>query len=52
VDPTAENGVPDGHDVLFVVHADGRLDPITIDRTMVPQAGVTLVLLGPAPNSR
>jgi hypothetical protein len=44
----AGDPVPDGHDLLFVVCADGRLVPVTEHRRPAPETGDTLVLLGPA----
>ncbi|MFF9909163.1 cation:proton antiporter [Streptomyces sp. NPDC013457] len=41
--------LPPEHDTLFVVRADHQLDPVTETRKSAPQAGDTLVLLGPAP---
>jgi NhaP-type Na+/H+ or K+/H+ antiporter len=41
-------GTPAGSDLLFLVRADGRLDPVTRARPPEPQAGDTMVLLGPA----
>jgi NhaP-type Na+/H+ or K+/H+ antiporter len=44
------DGMPGaGHDVLFVVGADGQLTSATQARTPVPQAGDTVVSLGPVP---
>jgi hypothetical protein len=44
------NGVlPTGHDVLFLVRADGQLVTVTQTGTMVPQGGDTVVSLGPVP---
>jgi NhaP-type Na+/H+ or K+/H+ antiporter len=43
-----EDGVPAGSDLLFVVRADGRLDPATRDHTPTYGAGDVLVVLGPA----
>jgi NhaP-type Na+/H+ or K+/H+ antiporter len=40
--------VPAGHDLLFVVRADGRLIPVTGAERPPPEAGDTLLLLGPA----
>ncbi|HEY2288021.1 MAG TPA: cation:proton antiporter [Streptosporangiaceae bacterium] len=37
--------LPSGHEVLFVVHADGRLDPATRQRAPVLAAGDSVVLL-------
>ncbi|WP_431676823.1 cation:proton antiporter [Kitasatospora sp. KL5] len=39
---------PPGHQVLFLVRPDGRLLPVTEDRTPQPAAGDMAVLLGPA----
>ncbi|MBT2389205.1 cation:proton antiporter [Streptomyces sp. ISL-1] len=43
----AADVLPSGHDTLFVVRADGRLDPVTEDHAVTPRAGDTVVLLGP-----
>lgn len=43
-----DGAIPVGHDVLFVVRTDGRLDPVTEHGAPAPQAGDTVVLLGPA----
>jgi hypothetical protein len=44
------NGVPRaGHDVLFLVRADGQLAAVTQTGTMVAQDGDTVVSLGPVP---
>jgi NhaP-type Na+/H+ or K+/H+ antiporter len=40
---------PQGAEPLFVLHADGRLDPVTAATTPEAQHGDTLVLLGPVP---
>lgn len=40
--------VPAGYDVLLVVRADGRLDPVTPSHTVERGAGDAAVLLGPA----
>jgi NhaP-type Na+/H+ or K+/H+ antiporter len=37
--------LPSGHEVLFVVHADGQLDPATRQRAPVLAAGDSVVLL-------
>ncbi|MFG3346060.1 cation:proton antiporter [Streptomyces sp. NPDC048018] len=42
---------PPGHDTLFVVRADHRLDPVTERQETVAQEGDTVVLLGPAPST-
>ncbi|MEY9949704.1 cation:proton antiporter [Kitasatospora sp. GAS1066B] len=44
--------LPAGHDLLFVVRDDGRLDPVTEGATPVPRTGDHLVLLGPAGDGR
>ncbi|MFI1167966.1 cation:proton antiporter [Streptomyces sp. NPDC020801] len=41
--------LPPGHDVLFVVRHDGRLEPVTEALPVTAEPGDTLVLLGPAP---
>jgi hypothetical protein len=43
----ASDGIPVGGDLLFLVRADGRLDPVTQVGPPEPQAGDTMVLLGP-----
>jgi len=43
----AGNGIPAGGDLLFLVRAAGRLDPVTRAGPPEPQTGDTLVLLGP-----
>ncbi|GGV81746.1 cation:proton antiporter [Streptomyces massasporeus] len=48
VRPASEQRPP-GHDTLFVVRADGRLEPVTEAREVAPAEGDTLVLLGPVP---
>ncbi|MBN0044361.1 sodium:proton exchanger [Streptomyces actuosus] len=40
---------PPGHDALFLVSRDGRLEPVTGTPPDGPAPGDTLVLLGPAP---
>ncbi|GJF31378.1 cation:proton antiporter [Kitasatospora sp. NE20-6] len=40
--------VPPGHDTLFTLRPDGKLDPVTASRPAAPQEGGTAVLLGPA----
>ncbi|TFE52337.1 sodium:proton exchanger [Streptomyces sp. ICN441] len=40
---------PPGHDALFVLGADGRLEPVTESRPARPGPGDRVVLLGPAP---
>ncbi|MEV6054733.1 hypothetical protein [Streptomyces sp. NPDC052107] len=44
---TASEPRPPGHDALFVVRRDGRLEPVTGDRPVAARQGDTLVLLGP-----
>lgn len=44
----ADRAAPDGHDLLFVVRADGRLVPVTEHGRPAPEKDDTLVLLGPA----
>jgi len=44
----AGGAIPDDHDLLLVIHADGRLVPVTERERPVPEEGDTLVLLGPA----
>lgn len=43
---------PPGHDALFVLRADGRLEPVTEERPARPGPGDRIVLLGPAPDGR
>jgi hypothetical protein len=44
------NGVlPAGHDLLFLVRADGQLPAVTHTGTPAPEAGDTIVSLGPVP---
>ncbi len=45
-------GVPAGYDLLFVVRADGRLEPVTRDQAPAYGSGDVLVVLGPAPLTR
>ncbi|GAA1082312.1 cation:proton antiporter [Kitasatospora arboriphila] len=47
----AADPFPPGHELLFVVRADGRLEPVTEAQDVVPAADDTLVLLGPVPNA-
>ena len=44
----ADGSAPAGHDLLFLVRSDGRLEPATEGNRPLPQAGDTLVLLAPA----
>jgi hypothetical protein len=39
--------LPPGQDLLFIVRADGQLTAVTQTRMPTPQAGDTLVYLGP-----
>ncbi|MFF3325649.1 cation:proton antiporter [Streptomyces sp. NPDC002889] len=48
VQPASEPLPPD-HDMLFVVRADGRLEPVTEAQKVTPLEDDTVVLLGPAP---
>jgi hypothetical protein len=44
------NGVlPTGHDILFLVRADGQLAAVTTAGTPASEAGDTIVSLGPVP---
>ena len=43
----ASDGIPLAGDLLFLVRADGRLNPVTQVGPPEPQAGDTMVLLGP-----
>ncbi|MFE9813255.1 cation:proton antiporter [Streptomyces sp. NPDC005548] len=49
VHPAAEP-VPPGHELLFVVRADGRLEPVTAAQAVIPAKNDNLVLLGPVPH--
>ncbi|MFE9881475.1 cation:proton antiporter [Streptomyces sp. NPDC005784] len=49
VHPAAEP-VPPGHELLFVVRADGRLEPVTAAQAVIPAKSDNLVLLGPVPH--
>jgi hypothetical protein len=42
-------GLPAGHDLLVVVSADGRMQPVTAHQAPAAQPGDTAVLLGPVP---
>ncbi len=44
----ASSPVPPDHDTLFVVRADHQLEPVTAKQSVTPQAGDSVVLLGPA----
>jgi NhaP-type Na+/H+ or K+/H+ antiporter len=43
-----DDGLPDGHQVLFLVQPDGRLVPVTEAHSPLPHAGDVAVLLAPA----
>jgi len=45
----ADGALPAGHDLLFLVRADGQLAAVTQTETPTPQAGDTIVSLGPVP---
>jgi NhaP-type Na+/H+ or K+/H+ antiporter len=45
----ADGDLPAGHDVLFLLRADGQLAAVTEAGRPAPQAGDTIVSLGPAP---
>ncbi|MGW7440300.1 cation:proton antiporter [Streptomyces sp. NPDC054849] len=45
----ASDPVPPAHETLFVVSADGRLDPVDETQAVSPRAGDLVVLLGPVP---
>jgi hypothetical protein len=47
----AGGDLPAGHEVLFVVRADGTLDPATRQRAPAPHEGDTLVILSPTTES-
>ncbi|MGW7202890.1 cation:proton antiporter [Streptomyces sp. NPDC054837] len=42
--------LPEGHDTLFVVRADRRLEPVTDKHQVIPGEGDQVVLLGSAPS--
>jgi hypothetical protein len=42
-------GLPAGHDLLVVVSADGRMQPVTAHQAPATRPGDTAVLLGPVP---
>ncbi|MER6997195.1 cation:proton antiporter [Streptomyces sp. NPDC000410] len=48
----AAGSPPPEHDMLFVVRADGRLDPVTPSQAVTPLEGDTVVLLGPPATAR
>lgn len=43
----ADSAIPDGYDLLFLVGADGHLEPVTETERPTPHPGETVVLLGP-----
>ncbi|MFB7177901.1 cation:proton antiporter [Streptomyces sp. NPDC056257] len=47
----ASDPVPPGHEALFLVSADGRLDPVDATQPRTPQQGDSVVLLGPVPEA-
>ncbi|MFD9368125.1 cation:proton antiporter [Streptomyces sp. NPDC060020] len=47
----ASDPVPPGHEALFLVSADGRLDPVDATQPPTPQQGDSVVLLGPVPEA-
>jgi NhaP-type Na+/H+ or K+/H+ antiporter len=51
VNRAADGRIPAGMDLLFLVRADGKLNPVTADSTPAPREGDTMVLLGSAPVS-
>ena len=52
VNRPADGAIPSGMDLLFLVRANGRLDPATTSNgTPAPHEGDTMVLLGSAPVS-
>jgi NhaP-type Na+/H+ or K+/H+ antiporter len=44
----ASGKLPDGHDLLFLIRQEGKLEPVTEGRQPDPRAGDTAVVLGPA----
>jgi hypothetical protein len=44
----AEDAVPDGCDLLFLIRPGGQLIAVTKHSRLAPEDGDTLVLLGPA----
>jgi hypothetical protein len=48
---SADGGLPTGHDVLFLVRADGQLAAVTESGMPLHQAGDTIVSLGPVSRS-
>ncbi|WP_030717577.1 cation:proton antiporter [Streptomyces sp. NRRL F-2580] len=47
----ASDPVPRGHETLFLVSAEGRLDPVDATQPPTPQKGDVVVLLGPVPET-
>ncbi|MCX5610909.1 MULTISPECIES: sodium:proton antiporter [unclassified Streptomyces] len=45
----ASDPPPPGHEMLFVVRADGRLEPVDETQAVTPEEGDVVVLLGPVP---
>jgi NhaP-type Na+/H+ or K+/H+ antiporter len=48
VNRAVDGGIPADMDLLFLVRADGKLNPVTADGTPAPREGDTMVLLGSA----
>lgn len=48
----ASDPLPPGHETLFVVRADGRLEPVDESQAVIPEEGDLVVLLGPVPLGR
>ena len=46
-----DEGIPAGHDLLFLVRADGQLAPVTASATPAPRTGDIAVLLSPTSRS-
>ncbi|MFB7462543.1 cation:proton antiporter [Streptomyces sp. NPDC056224] len=46
----ASDPLPPGHETLFVVRGDGRLEPVDETQPVLPEQGDLLVLLGPVPS--
>ena len=47
-----DEGIPAGHDVLFLVRLNGQLAPVTETDSPTPRAGDTAILLGPPSGPR
>jgi hypothetical protein len=43
--------LPAGHDLLFLIRADGRLAAVTESGRPLPEPGDTMVTLGPGPGT-